>query len=341
MRNKLIAIICVFILSCGSVYAEYIEPVKERTLLSAMGIENVGQVHGGYVMNIDKRIAMELTKSQISSFVSEANKTQTYRRICKNPFGGLAIVLRTNKGDKCYFVGSGVQVGKYGDDNFFCYSPEDDMYCVGEIYADFMSSKSRYAHSVFNINQEYDYLIYPEEEWAVEDVLFAAKNSLLPYEICDSYGKAISREEFCILIANYLKVIMNFYNLEDYFSQNKTTYSENYFVDTNGRDKSINMLHAMGIISGKSKTEFHPSDALTREEAAVILKNTAYAAKVKLPVVNTYFYDKSSVSSWAIEAVNAVGYSKIMNGIDGSFKPKSFLTVEQAIAAVNRLYVLG
>ncbi len=337
--KKIIIILLSVVCITSTANAQYISPESSMSLLEAMGIAGSADVKGGYIMSLEKEKAMELSRSQIAEFCDEAERVTVTRKIIKNPFCGIAIVLRTDEGEKTYFVNSGVQVGKYGEDNYFCYTTPEEMDTVNKFYGRFMSGNT-YSHSNFTINAETDYLVFPEMQWAVEDVLFAASNSLLPYEISHSYGKAISREEFCILIANFIAVCGNFKTLDDYFIQNDMAYLTSYFEDTKGRDNSINMLCALGIINGKSDTEFGPGDALTREQAAVILKNTAVAADISLPDGNVSFTDMKDVSAWANHAVRAVGSRGIMSGTDGKFMPKDYLTTEQAIAGINRLFKL-
>lgn len=340
--KKIILIASLFIMALAfGAESAYIEPEKELTVFEAMGIRGVSDINSGYVMSLEDQTAMELTDKQIISFCNNAGDMILKRKITKNPFCGVIIVFRTNDGEKTYFINSGVQVGKYGEDNYLCYSTTVENGAIGEIYASFMSCKNKYTHLNFTINDSYDYLIYPEEQWAVEDVLYGASNSILPYEILGSYGKAISREEFCILIANYLAVCGNYNSLEDYFYERDIAYLSNYFDDTYGRDDSINMLHALGIINGKSETKFGPGDALTREEAAVILKNAAVASGSDLNIGSVSFSDMKSVSKWATDAVKAVGSNGVMNGTDGKFSPKDFLTTEQAVAGINKLFKLG
>lgn len=339
--KKIILLAWVFLLiTSATVSAKYIYPSKNLTVLEAMGINDINEINSGYMMSLEKGKAVEMTNAQIMSFFYDVGADVLTRRIIKNPFCAVAIILRTNSGEKTYFINSGVQVGKYGEDNYLCYSTTSENEALGRLYASFMSASDKYNHSTFSINDEYDYLIYPEEQWAVADVLYGAENSLLPYEITASYGKAISREEFCILIANYIAVCGNYNNMDDYFLQRDMAYLSNYFTDTAGCDSSINMLVGLGVVNGKSDNKFAPADALTREEAAVILKNAAVAAGSELSIGNVDFTDIKSVSSWAKDAVKAVGSNGVMNGADGKFGPKDFLTTEQAIAGINKLFKL-
>ncbi len=318
--------------------AGYIYPEKKLTTLEAMGISDLNQINSGYVMSLEKGVAKEMTDAEILSFYYDAQSQELSRRIIKNPFSGVAIVLRTDEGDKPYFINSGVQVGKFGESNYLCYIPSEDSDAVGKIYTSFMSFKNKYNHSTFTINDEYDYLVFPDNQWAVEDVLYSAQHSLLPFEIMNSYGKAISREEFCILVANYISACWNYKSLDDYYIQRDMAYLSNYFVDTLGCDSSINMLVGLGVVNGKDDNRFGPGDALTREEAAVILKNAAIAAGKDLDIGSVSFSDMKNVSKWAVDAVKAVGSNGVMNGTDGKFSPKEFITTEQAIAGINKLF---
>ncbi len=322
------------------VYAEYIEAEPELTVFEAMGIYHPDEIKSGYMMSIDKQMAMELRQDQIVDFCNGVGNMKLSRRIIKNPFCGLAVILKTDAGEKTYYYNSGVQVGKYGEDNYLCYITAETNSVLDELYSEFMSSDRLYNHSLFTINDKTDYLIFPTDKWAVEEVLYGASKSLIPYEITLSFGKAISREEFCVLIANYLSVCGNYFSLDDYFSERGMAYHSNYFKDSIGCDSSINMLHALGIVNGKSDDTFGPGDALTREESAIILKNTAMAAGMELKISDAGFYDISSVSKWAKDAVNAVGSCGVMTGTDGRFKPKDFLTTEQAITGINKLFKL-
>lgn len=340
IKSTIIIALFIFGLNSATALAEYIEPKPELTVFQAMGIYHPDEINSAYIMSIDKQMAMELDRGQIVDFCNGMGDVKLSRRIIKNPFCGMAVVLRTDDGEKTYFYNSGVQVGKYGEDNFLCYITLETSSVLDELYADFMSSDSLYNRSVFTINDKVDYLIFPGDKWAVDEVLYGASKSLIPYEITLSFGKAISREEFCILIANYLCVCGNYFTLDDYFSERGTAYHSNYFKDSVGCSNSINMLYALGVINGKSEDTFGPGDALTREETAVILKNAAMAAGMELRVQNANFKDISSVSKWAKDAVNAVGACGVMSGTDGEFKPKDYLTTEQAITGINKLFKL-
>ncbi|MBQ7960459.1 MAG: transporter substrate-binding domain-containing protein [Clostridia bacterium] len=165
-------------------------------------------------------------------------------------------------------------------------------------------------------------------DWAKSDVEKASALAITekkPY----AYRKSITREEFCELIYNYC---------ENVIGQLATVDRENKFTDTN--NTHIFTLNAMGIINGKSETEFAPQDYLTREEAAVIL-NRMTNATIPVPVTEMYFYfdDEEAISNWASASVQVMCNMGVMNGVgDNKFAPQDTYTTEQAIATIVRVY---
>ena len=99
-------------------------------------------------------------------------------------------------------------------------------------------------------------------------------------------------------------------------------------------------MNSLGIVSGKSDDLFCPDDALTRQESAVMLMKTAKLLGIPASSEKVVFDDFSDVASWAADSVEFVGGNKIMNGSDNKFSPSEFLTTEQAIVGINRLFKL-
>ena len=91
-------------------------------------------------------------------------------------------------------------------------------------------------------------------EWAAKDVDYAYAVGITDYGKDYLYKENITREEFCELI----------YNLIVLTSDEITAPITDSFTDT--KNDKILMLNGLGIINGKSATEFAPNDYLTREE---------------------------------------------------------------------------
>lgn len=142
------------------------------------------------------------------------------------------------------------------------------------------------------------------------------------------YHEAITREAFCELIDNYV-AILGGVDMEKMRAP---------FEDTD--NEAVIRLYAMGIISGKSETEFAPDAFLTREEAAVILCR-AVNQTVPVPVTEMYFTfeDQEKISDWAMDSVQVMCNMGIMNGVGNNlYDPKGTYTVEQAIVTIVRVY---
>lgn len=169
----------------------------------------------------------------------------------------------------------------------------------------------------------------PPNDWALSDVEKAEALNITEKGKIYRYGMSITREEFCELIYNYC------YNV---VKEVDTVTGENKFTDTT--NSKIIRLNAMGIINGKSETEFAPNDLLTREEAAVIL-NRMVNKTIPVPVTEMYFNfdDEASISDWASDSIQVMCNMGVMNGVgENKFAPQDTYTTEQAIVTIVRVY---
>ena len=169
----------------------------------------------------------------------------------------------------------------------------------------------------------------PPSDWAVSDVKKAEALNITEKGKVYRYSMSITREEFCELIYNYC------YNV---IKEVDTVAGGNKFTDTT--NSKIIRLNAMGIINGKTETEFAPNDLLTREEAAVIL-NRMVNKTIPVPVTEMYFNfdDEASISGWASDSIQVMCNMGVMNGVgNNKFAPKETYTTEQAIVTIVRVY---
>ena len=169
-------------------------------------------------------------------------------------------------------------------------------------------------------------------QWAEESLISADEAGLLPNFFADRDLTAnISRIDFCHLAYKMLEQ-------KSLISENNVKSS---FADTD--DKEVTFLANSGIINGRSETEFAPNDDITREEAAVILTNTAEFMDVKedITLFDTVFSDYDTVSDWAKESVRKMDSLGIMRGVgDNNFSPKSNYTMEQSAVTMLKLFNL-
>ncbi|MCC8169416.1 MAG: S-layer homology domain-containing protein [Oscillospiraceae bacterium] len=178
----------------------------------------------------------------------------------------------------------------------------------------------------------------PQDKWAQTTISDAASNCLVPYEFVNSYGDDITREEFCILLGNVIRVAGNYATLEDYMKARSQAYLTNNFSDCYDVDESVDILYALGVVNGKTEDLFDPDGIITREEAAALVCRTAELFMYIDTDDAIYYDDARNISQWARYFVAWVSNNYIMNGTDGSFLPQKTYTVQEAITTVNRLY---
>lgn len=83
---------------------------------------------------------------------------------------------------------------------------------------------------------------------------------------------------------------------------------------------------------------FAPNDPITRQEAAVMLRNTAKVLGAERPVSSPGFADQDKIADWAKDAVDFVFSAEIMGGVGNrQFDPEGTYTRQQAIMTILRL----
>ena len=111
---------------------------------------------------------------------------------------------------------------------------------------------------------------------------------------------------------------------------------ENYFSDV--ASYQVNGLAFSGILSGKEDKIFAPNDALTREEAAVILYRAAKYAGAELPMakIDVSHSDNAEISEWALSAVGSLRIIGIFDE-SGAFNPQAEISEKEATEALDKL----
>ena len=177
-------------------------------------------------------------------------------------------------------------------------------------------------------------------QWAKEEVSRAFETDIAPYRLKDkiTYTDDMTRSMFCDILAGMLKL--------------KGMLPEAVpmtFDDTD--NENVARLWNAGIISGYDERTFAPNNAITREEAAVLLRAAAEYMNYKHDASDgtestdgetqndEYKYgDDANISDWARDAVYAMRDASIMTGVGADFAPKDHYTNEQSIATIMRLY---
>ncbi len=169
----------------------------------------------------------------------------------------------------------------------------------------------------------------PPSDWAKADVDKAKALKLINDDVIYRYRMSITREEFCELAYNYVSE----------FGDLPVDDGHIVFVDTD--NMKVRILNTMGIIKGKSETQFAPNDLLTREEAATILERLINVVHPGMTTNTQYitFADSTDISDWAMSSIQTIYKLGIMKGVgNNNFAPQDNYTTEQAIVTLVRVY---
>lgn len=85
----------------------------------------------------------------------------------------------------------------------------------------------------------------------------------------------------------------------------------------------------LNIVAGFGNGKFRPDDAITREQAAVIIQKylNTVAGVTDAPAVDVAYADKAEISAWAYDSVEFCTALDILHGRDnGQFDPKANIT---------------
>ena len=170
-------------------------------------------------------------------------------------------------------------------------------------------------------------------QWAQNSIRRAIEADIVPKELQNNYTKNINRQEFCRLaVKTYMA---------------KTGYDLDYTMGNPFEDFSdeyVTAAYGIGIVSGTGENQFSPDNAITRQEAAVMLSNLAKLLNIKKEEVSVKYIDENYFAGWAKESIYNIsavksGNTYVMVGTEeNKFSPWMNYTREQAIATMLRLY---
>ena len=169
-------------------------------------------------------------------------------------------------------------------------------------------------------------------EWAKPGYAAANNAGLVTISIATNrITDNITREEFCELVVNMYKSMKG----------EEITVGEFPFTDTD--NEAVKMAYEIGIIDGKTETEFCPKDLITRQEIAKILMRAINAADKETHVTAEdlericTFEDFSEADDWAAADVAKSVKYEILNGVSKTrIAPKEYATREQAVTIISR-----
>ena len=185
-----------------------------------------------------------------------------------------------------------------------------------------------------------NYNNYNPSEWAKEAVYHLEQYGLIqkeyiPYTDFDSmegFRWNVRRD-----VVAYILV-----NLYEFKTHKELPVPENYPLnvwDYNGFETSVKKAYGIGLMKGKSDTDFGYT-VLTRQEFATVLHRAAKIMGYSSDDINTeklVVNDKSEISDWALQAVSYVYENGIMYGTsDELFTPNEFVTKEMMYTCIHR-----
>lgn len=195
---------------------------------------------------------------------------------------------------------------------------------------------------------EYTPPLPSEEEmsfWAVPFVVEGIESNIIPVSMQYSYEMPINRGDFAKLLMYGLST-MKSSDLEEIVLKGTGVSLQNHiwkysFLDTT--EEEIVAAFALGLVSGKGSGKFDPYSFITREEAAVMLKNFCDLLGISEEEVQSLqVSDEENISFWALDSVSQVVSLNIMGTTGGNkFSPQGIYTKEQAYITLGNIFQLA
>ncbi len=162
--------------------------------------------------------------------------------------------------------------------------------------------------------------------WAEETI-----NNFISKGYINGYEDKTFKPDKSITRAEFIKIFNRYFNLNN--------PSGKSFSDTTNHwaKNEIDIAMTNNIISGFEDKTFRPDEAITREQAALIISNYKKLQNNNSNSLNKY-KDSNSVSSWAKNALGALVENGYMNGYsDNTLRPKNNLTRAEAVSLLSRI----
>ena len=177
--------------------------------------------------------------------------------------------------------------------------------------------------------------------WALEEVVLAIENNLVPTNLQNMYRTDITRVDFAALVVRAIEEVMG-KDVDEIVKKNsgESLYqlvSKYPFKDTTNRN--VIAAQALGIINGKAEGQFAPYDTISRQEAAALLMRTSKFLGQETTSESKTFNDDKDIANYAKEAVSYVSGIDVMQGkSNNNFAPNDSYSREQAYMTIYRLF---
>lgn len=174
-----------------------------------------------------------------------------------------------------------------------------------------------------------------EPNWWAEDTV---KGAMYYSLISDQYGDKPYTDN--ITRMDFINVAVNIYATITAEDVSSNSYSP--FIDTD--NVFPNMAYYTGIISGDGEGNFLPYSFITRQEMCKVITSMLSSAGVLGPYfpsegVFDGISDAWDIDDWAREYVAFMLDNDLMAGYEGKFKPKDYVSREEAAIIAYRCYI--
>ena len=184
---------------------------------------------------------------------------------------------------------------------------------------------------------------YRCSSWAAEEMDEAASLGFVPADLLGDCTGPITRRDYARVALRFVAELQYNYHVgaaffAETYCETKSRKLAAPFADA--PEEELTWARSIGLIQGRSDTEYDPDSGITRQEAALILRR-AYAAYADPAAVagESAYADGEMIASWAREGVDFVTAAGVMQGVgEGKFDPLGAYTVEQCVVTFLRLY---
>ena len=172
--------------------------------------------------------------------------------------------------------------------------------------------------------------------WAWKGINSALAKGFIPVDLQNNYKDTITRAEFCRMAVKFLEYRAR-KAIDSILAEKGVFRDQSAFNDTD--DPDILAAFALGITNGTGNNHFTPDGQLTREQAAMLIRNTCIILGIGIiDPPPSGFVDIGSASGWAVAGIDFCRLGGIMNGVGyDRFDPKGAYTREQSILTFDNI----
>lgn len=182
--------------------------------------------------------------------------------------------------------------------------------------------------------------VYADEpsSWAKTEVHQAIEQNIVPEFLRQDYQLPITRAQFAECA---VRMCMAYYNESSpsLFVQSYAAEAKPNFPDLTDNNREFSeYAYILGIVKGRSASEFDPDANITRQEAAVMLYRTFALCGGTAEQTTLTFTDGESIADWAQTEVACMAEIGVVNGVgENTFDPLGNYTREQCYLTLVRM----